>query len=271
MLETMAETEEQPASEQVRPQFELEQAADYSQFLLYSKSEILAVLRALIHKGVMITVHFDHGESFLLTSMLGMAADNRKFILDVGSNEEMNRKALLADKLIFTTIVDKVKVQFRLSKLSLTQSEGRPAFVGSVPETVLRLQRREYFRLATPIAKPLLLAATVRREDGSAFTVNVPLLDISGGGVGLLAEPDQAQFFHRGDTLHDCKLQLPDEGLLVATLGVCTLIETTTRTGSPFVHVGCEYIGLPTQRMIMVQRYITRVERERKARETGMT
>jgi c-di-GMP-binding flagellar brake protein YcgR len=266
----MAETDVQTESEQSRPRFELEQAADYSQFLLYSKSEILAVLRALIEKGAMITVHFDHGDSFLLTSMIGLAADNRKFILDMGSNEEMNRKALLADKLIFTTIVDKVKVQFSLPKLSPTQSEGRPAFLGSVPETVLRLQRREYFRLATPIAHPLTLVATVRRDDGSALVVEVPLLDLSGGGVGLMATPDQGQLFQRGDTLHDCKLQLPDEGLLVATLGVRSLIDFTTRSGSRHVHVGCEYVGLPAPRMIMLQRYITRVERERKARESGM-
>src|ERR1035437_560213 len=125
----MEETEVQANSEELPPQFELEQSDDYSQFLLYSKSEILAVLRALIQKGAMITVHFDHGDSFLLTSMIGLAADHRQFILDLGSNEEMNRKALLADKLIFTTLVDKVKVQFSLPKLSLTQSEGRPAFL----------------------------------------------------------------------------------------------------------------------------------------------
>ncbi len=267
----MAETDVQTDPEKSRPQFELEQAADYSQFLLYSKSEILAVLRALIQKGAMITVHFDHGDSFLLTSMIGLAAENRRFILDMGSNEEMNRKALLSDKLIFTAILDKVKVQFSLPKLSATQSEGRPAFLGSVPETLLRLQRREYFRLATPIANPLMLAITVRRKDGSVLVIDVPLLDISGGGMGLMASPDQAEYFHRGNTLHDCKLQLPDEGLLVATLGIRNLIDVTNRGGAHFVHVGCEYIGLPTQRMIMVQRYITRVERERKARESGMT
>lgn len=267
----MAETDVQADPEQSRPQFELEQAADYSQFLLYSKSEILAVLRALIQKGAMITVHFDHGDSFLLSSMIGLTAENRKFILDVGSNEEMNRKALHADKLIFTAVLDKVKVQFSLPKLSATQSEGRPAFLGNVPDTVLRLQRREYFRLATPIASPLMLAVTVRRSDGSAHSMDVPLLDLSGGGVGLLASPEQAQFLHRGDTLHNCKLALPDEGVLVATLTVRNLNDVTTRTGAHFVHVGCEYIGLPAQRMIMLQRYITRVERERKARESGMS
>ena len=66
----MAETEEHIApavAEQSPPQFELEQPEDYSQYLLHSKSEIVAVLRSLVQKGALITVYFDQGKSFLLT------------------------------------------------------------------------------------------------------------------------------------------------------------------------------------------------------------
>ncbi|MFZ4535682.1 flagellar brake protein [Propionivibrio sp.] len=266
----MDENETQAGPEHSLPQFELEQSDQYSQFLLYSKSEILAVLRTMIQRGAMITVHFDQGRSFLLTSMITLSADNREFILDVGSNEEMNARALLAKKLIFTTIIDKVKVQFSLNKLLPTQNDGRAAFLGKVPETLLRLQRREYFRLSTPIANPVTLNTTLYREDGSALLVALPLLDVSGGGVGLTATPDQARLFQRGDTLADCKMMLPDEGLLVTTLCVRNLFDVTTRSGARFVRVGCEYVSLPPARLNMVQRYITRVERERKARLSGL-
>ena len=77
----MAETEVQAETERPPPRFELEQTDDYSKYLLYSKSEILAVLRTLIQKGAMITAHFDQGNSFLLTSMISLSADNQQFIL----------------------------------------------------------------------------------------------------------------------------------------------------------------------------------------------
>ena len=67
----MTETGVQEGTEHSPPQFELDQSDDYSQFLLHSKSEILAVLRALFKQGAMITVHFDQGHSFLLTSIIG--------------------------------------------------------------------------------------------------------------------------------------------------------------------------------------------------------
>ena len=134
----------------------------------------------------------------------------------------------------------------------------------------MRLQRREYFRLSTPIAKPVKFVTTLKRPDGSALVVEASLLDISGGGVGLMASPALAALLPRGGMLTECKMTLPDEGLLVANLCVRNKFDVTTRGGSRYVRVGCEFIALPGARMSMVQRYITRVERERKARLSGM-
>lgn len=251
-------------------QFELEQPDDYSQYLLHSRSEILAVLRSLIQKGALITIYFNQGKSFLLTSMLALNADNQGLVLDLGSNAEMNERALKAEKLILTTVVDKVKIQFSLSMLEATQYDGRSAFAGRIPDTLLRLQRREYFRLATPIANPIKLATTILRADNSALQVSLSLLDISGGGVGLMVSTDQAQLLERGDTLNECRMMLPDEGLLVTSLCVRNMFDVTTRSGTRYVRVGCEYVGMTSARLAMVQRYITRMERERKARLSGL-
>ena len=266
----MVETSVQAEAEQAPPQFELEQADDYSQYLLFSRSEILAVLRSLIQKNAMITVHFDQGHSFLLTSMIALVAENTGFILDIGSDDEMNRRALKAKKLIFTALIDRVKVQFSLDKIVATQYGGRQNFLGKIPDKLLRLQRREYFRLSTPIASPLKLRAALTRPDGSALQIEFPLVDISGGGIGLTVSLNQAQLFEKGNILNDCKLMLPNEGLLIASLCVRNLFNVTTRSGAHHVRVGCEFIDLPQARLTLVQRYITRVERERKARLNGL-
>ena len=212
----MDEPEVQADLQESPPQFELEQPDDYSQYLLYSKAEILAVLRTMINKGAMITVYFDQGHSFLLTTIIALSADNQNMILDLGSNEEMNSRALQAKKLIFTTLIDKVKIQFSLGKLKLSpmQGDGRLAFVGAVPEKLLRLQRREFYRLSTPIANPIKINAHLRRTDGSLLPIELPLLDISGGGVGLMVALDLAALFQRGDVLSDCRMMLPRRGLV---------------------------------------------------------
>lgn len=266
----MADPEDfQQEEQQTAIKHELEDADGYSQYLLHSKTEILFLMRALIQKGAMITVYFDHGKSFLLTSLLAISNDNGFMQFDYGSSQEMNQKAIQADRLMFTTALDKVKIQFSLKRLEKTDHEGKPAFRGAIPETVLRLQRREYYRLETPIASPLKCQLPVLQTDGSATMLETTILDISGGGIGIAASA-QAKEFSTGATFVNCKIALPDEGELVVTLVARNSFMVTTKTGSNYLRVGFEFVNLPGTRLSMIQRYITRIERERKARISGM-
>ncbi|GHU38249.1 flagellar brake protein YcgR [Betaproteobacteria bacterium] len=252
----------------IAPQFELEQAGDYSQYILYSKAEIRAVLRSIIQKEARITVHFDQGRSLFLTSLIALQSDNTEIVIDVGGSEEMNRKALKADTLIFTVFVDKVKIQFALDRLQRVEYQGRPAFIGAIPDELLRLQRREFFRLSTPVLNPIRLSTTLE-PGGQAF--DVPLLDISGGGVGLMVPSDLAGLLEKSQMLENCKIMLPGEGLLVVRLCVRNMFDVTTRGGVSYVRVGCEFISMHAARLSAVQRYIIQVERERKARLNGLS
>ena len=266
----MAEPEVQAQPGRVPPRFELEQDNDYSKFLLHSKTEIISILRTLIQKGAMLTVHFDQGKSFLLTTLLALDPENKGVVIDRGSDTEMNRKALVAEKLIFTTQVDKVKIQFSLNSFLETRHNGQPAFYGALPETLLRLQRREYFRLSTPIACPIKCIIPMKRADDSAFIAEAPLLDISGGGVGLMVSHDQSDLYKTEMLFSNCKIDLPDEGLLATTLRVRNAFDVTTKNGSHYIRAGCEFVDLQGARLSLIQRYITRIERERTARLSGM-
>ena len=46
--------------------------------------------------------------------------------------------------------------------------------------------------------------------------------------------------------------------------------DATTRNGHRFIRTGCEFIDIPAARLNMLQRYIIRIERERKARASGL-
>lgn len=59
-------------------------------------------------------------------------------------------------------------------------------------------------------------------------------------------------------------------GILIATLQVRSVFEVTLRTGAQVTRAGCQFLNLPGPMLTLVQRYIIKVERERKARETGM-
>jgi c-di-GMP-binding flagellar brake protein YcgR len=266
----MEETDSQILAEQQPIHLEIERPEDYARFLLQSKVEIVAVLRSLVQRRSLVSAYFDEGRSFILTSVLQVDAAADQLLIDSGRDEAINRQVLLAERLFLVSTLDKVKIQFSLGRLSQTHNGGLPAFAAALPDQLLRLQRREYFRLTTPVTKPVRLVATLRRADGSALPVDTSILDISGGGVGLMATPSLATLLPRGQRLDDGRISLPDEGLLSANLLVCNKGEEATRGGARYFRVGCEFIGLAGARMNMLQRYITRIERERKARLSGM-
>lgn len=241
---------------------------DYSQYILHSRSEILFILRSMLQDGSRITVYFNEGRDFLLTTLV--AVDEESLTLDYGSSGEMNRKALEAEKLFCVASHDKVRVQFLLRGVRKVVFEDQPAFHADLPVDLLRLQRREYYRLTTPIARPLRCQIPMENADGTISTVELNVLDISGGGLALMALPEGV-VFEPGKEFPNCRVDLPDVGVLIATLRVRSVFDVTLRSGATVKRSGCQFIKLPGPMLTLVQRYIIKVERERKARESGMS
>lgn len=245
----------------------LVEPADYAKYLLHGKTEVIFVLQALRAAADRVTAYFNDGKDFLLTSVI--AVDDHGLTLDYGSDAEMNRRALAADKLFCAASHEKVRVQFLLRGLKRVDAADGPAFRAELPESVLRLQRREYYRLTTPIARPLKCQLSLTAADGGQRKVEASIIDISGGGLAIMVPPVGVEFT-AGMEFPSCRVELPEVGFIVATLQVRNLFEVTLRSGGHVSRAGCQFLDLPGPMLTLVQRYIVRVERERKARETGM-
>lgn len=240
---------------------------EYSQFMLRTPVEIVTVLRGLYDHVSQITVFFNEGKDMLLTTLAAVADDH--LVLDYGPSSEMNRKALETERHFCVTTLEKVRIQFILRGFQKIEHEGRPAFRCALPEEVLRLQRREFFRLVTPIMRPLKCSMPILLPDGSVFNHEANVFDISGGGMGLSAPPEGVPF-DTGLEIQKCSVELPEVGVVTGTLKVRSLFDITLRSGMRIRRAGCEFINLPGPLMTLIQRYIIKVERERKARETGL-
>ena len=263
----MTETRVQSPSD-TPVKFELMEADDYSRYLLHSQSEIRFLLRALIQSGDLITAYFNQASDFLLTALL--AIDDDGIVLDFGASREMNGKALSAVKLILIATHDKVKIQFSVPWVREIRHEGRPAFRAPMPEQVLRLQRREYYRLTAPVAQPLKCALVQMLPNGERRAVEAQVVDISGGGIAVIAPPSGFEFAVDLE-FETCELDLPDAGLIRAKLKVRNVFEVTLRNGTRVRRSGCQFMNLPGNMISKIERYIMKIERERKARGAGST
>lgn len=265
----MSSPETTVSEESQHVSFELEQSDTYSKYMLESRTEILFVLRSMVKKNCLTTVYFDQGRNFFLTTVLEVDERNGRIIIDPGSDETINQRAQQVSRLLCTSNLDKVKIQFMLPGLQPVSYNGKPAFAAKIPDNLLRLQRREYFRLETPQGNPILCQLRMKSENGAPIALNLPLLDISGGGIGLTVPINAENLFTVGKTFAGARIDLPEEGIIQVDFAIRSVFRITMRNGNQNLRVGCEFINLPGNRLTMIQRYITRIERERKARLSG--
>lgn len=250
------------------PTVEPLEATDYSEFLLHARGDILFVLRSLMEQSSLISAYLDTGSDFFLTTLLACGDD--EIFLDIGNEDDINEKVLKAEKLVCITSLDRVRVQFILRRVAPAMQGSKPAFRAALPDALLRLQRREYFRLPAPLAQPLKCDLPLKcLADGKVTVVPTRVLDISGGGLAVHTPADAYEFFV-GMEIPRCRLDLPGVGLITPSLRVSSIFEVNLVNNTRGKRAGCQFIHMPGTMNNLVQRYIINLERARKARETGL-
>jgi len=74
-----------------------------SSFTVSWKKEIVYILRAVMEKTELVSAYFNRGESFILTSIIAIDSDKELVFLDLGANEEFNKKILDSERIVFVT------------------------------------------------------------------------------------------------------------------------------------------------------------------------
>ncbi len=237
---------------------------NYRKFEGTSKEELILVLRGLLRNGTPITAYLDDSQEFLLTALLGVDEENNKLALALDSNKNLNRRAQLCSKLICLSTQGKIKIQFILERISLARFGEGNAFQGDIPATLIRLQRRDYYRLTVPKGNPLICTIPIPQADGSTLNHELGIVNISGRGLTLLVPPEGIEFTLNQE-LPKCSIELPAGDKVVATLQVRSIYYVDMRGGRTSKRAGCQFLKLPGPMQHLLLRYILKVESERLA------
>ncbi len=248
---------------------ELLRSDDFSQYLLHDARQIKQILRSLVENRALITTYLPSGNQSFLTAILTLIDDEERLVFDASPDEAVNRRVAAAEELIFATQLDGIKIQFPLNEIQEVTYEGRDAFAAARPERLLRLQRREYYRLVTPITHAMVCTIPLPRPDQEPLVIEARVLDISGGGLAVVVPPEEVEF-GPGMEFDGCRLTLPEFGPVTVRMRVRNLFRLTNRNGVEVLRAGCEFVDLPNSANNLIQRYIFKVERDRSARERGM-
>lgn len=232
-----------------------------ARFRIDSDVEIAYILRGLMKSNALVTAYFNKGRDFAVTAVLKVDPDRRIAVLDGASSSELNERLLGSRSLKVESTQDGVKVQFEVARVEGVSFEGRLAFRIPFPDSLVKMQRRQYYRVQTPVLRPI--KCEVPLADGGRL--ELPISDISLGGVCLVGEPAEPAW-EIGQTLENCRIALPDEGALEVGLCIRNSYPVRLKNDISVRHTGCEFIELGAKQEAMVQRYIIKLERERRAK-----
>jgi len=245
---------------------------DESRYEVQSRMEMLDILRQLHGNHALITAYYNANNDFLLTTILAVDAEAGCLLLDTDRNPALNKRLLEASgqSIIYTASQNRIKIKFGSNRIALVTHQGREAFSIPLPVSMLRLQRREYYRVATPVLKPIKCTIPLLSDDGSAppQTAEMIVLDLSGGGIALIDQHHSLDL-NPGALFENCRIVLPGVGDINAALRVRNSFEVRLRNGVTCTRCGCEFVNLSGTVQGMIQRYITRLEQSGNARLMG--
>jgi len=235
---------------------ELFSSDEENEYLISNPKEIISILSTIAQRKSRVALYYNEGNSMVLTMIL--AADENGVWIDAASNPLDNRHIERSNRIVFVSTHNQAKVQFVTSSAMLGNFENAPAFMLALPRKLLRLQRRDYYRLVTPetqalkcIIRPVPDKAHIQHE--------ITVMDISIGGVALVCEASGIEL-QPGMVYENCEIELPDVGTVEATIEVKNTFEVTDRNGHVKRRAGCVFVKPSGPTTMLLQRYVAQMQ-----------
>ena len=238
-----------------QPAGPVDAVGDDDRFRIRSRMEIVSLLRAVSAHREIVTVQFGGGQDFVVSAVLGVNPDFEEVVLDYGADEPAMQRLLRSPRLRVSSQLDHVRLSFTAGAAEAVSFEGGKAFRVRLPDSLLRFQRRDAYRLKIPLGRPLLCHVPA---PGGGAPLAVKVRDISVAGIGLVDYPPSL-VVGMGTVLAGCRINLPDLGSLTVDIEVMHATQGESR------RCGCRFKDIPLPMANLIQRYITRVEREQHA------
>ena len=250
--------------------FEIDHPSSFAPYLIDNPAEIFRYLERIRTQRTLVKVFLDDGEAFFVSTLLDVAPAAGEIQLDPAPDDSLNIAIQACRRITLSARLDGVQIQARVTEANLVSRPSGRFLRCPAPTLALRLQRRGYFRLAPPASDPIDCRICLPGKDGSQLDFTLHVSDISAGGLSLIVPPLFINQCRIDDVFSDCRLDLGSEGVLLVNLRVRKITQEPDDLPRNQHRLGCEFHELALSRQSLIDRYVARVDRERKARSSGL-
>jgi c-di-GMP-binding flagellar brake protein YcgR len=241
------------------PLLEPAHITDKEKYLLSSHDDIVMALFELSKKPDLITAYYDSGIECIITTVVDVLQERNLVLLEYGPNSDKNRQLLSSGTATCLSKHNDIDIRFQLDGLQNARYRGEQVFAAPIPNSLLRLQRREFFRVHMPVMDPVTCRFSYRGRE-----LELPLADISIGGLALVDAEEQCQAI-KGDLLLRCILTFPNKGgQMEVDLEVRDSFLYGRNEERKVRRLGCAFVDLNRSQSGFIQRYINRLQIQQK-------
>jgi c-di-GMP-binding flagellar brake protein YcgR len=233
-----------------------------ARFTLHSRADILFQLRAIQKRKLLVNLDLLGSRQIIVTSVLVVNEARNTLILDSARGDALNQELMSGKGAEFVAQLDGVSITFTTGPVTWCTYEGLPALRIVLPTSLVRLQRREHFRVSMPIANPVKCIVPSTADDNTD-PITTHLVDIGCGGVAI-AETGGRLGPATGRVLPDCRLLLPESDTIVTSLEVRNSAQIRLPNGVFQTRLGCQFVDLPNDMAAKLQRFVMDIERARR-------
>lgn len=232
---------------------------DDGRYTLSSRADVLFMLTQLLRRGELFTVYFNSGRDFVLTSILDVDGDQERLVFDLGSDRATNQRLLQAERLVFVAAPDGIRVQFVTTGPQLVQFGERDAIASTFPVDIVKLQRRDTFRVEAPHRNPLQLV--IPQGPKGRTVLKIRNLSVGGAGVELV---DPQHSFNTFERYFDVHIDLRETGRIYSDVQIRHITSNRLRHERTQTIMGLQFVTLSKVDQAKLQRFLVYLERERR-------
>lgn len=249
-------TEQLPVSDALAPS---------EDFRITHPKAISSVFRQLMSRKNFLTVECSNHPHPIVTRILAVDENAGLFVYE-GSAEQLDKQCLLeSEENYFAATQDGIRIQFVSGRAQAHEFEGAFAFRSPLPESLYRMQRREFFRAAAPFVETYRCTVNLPDMRQAVFDI----YDLSLNGVGLRSKDPTLGGLPIGTLLSKAVLDCRTRGMIETDLKISNLHNIQDQI-DPIYHLGCRFQNFPRAKEPELQRLITYLELGRRGhRDSG--